>query len=382
MQKALIVFVAVASVLLIAAFMYFIRPQPCDGIFEQTAPQLKVKLGFIEANGEWAIGKEKIQQVDKDSQDVALHLKTCCIWLDKGSITPEQFQVCMNGAKEYEAKIIQITNIVGDAQEAKQQGKTELADQKAAEAKTVAGESTNVAGKVADDTKKLAQAVEKPSPAPGAKQYFFDDFKGKTLADHWEVIRPDPDNYAIENDGLLIINSKAGGLGDDNIPNLFRLKTAMPKGDWTATVKFSSEFPAAPESFFLALLQDNDHWTAATLHTVNYVNHNALFIGLSRKSSAEAVSWEGSLFTSGGGDWKSFISDNKLSQPIYLRLRRAGHDFIASSRLETSAPDAWVTVNKIASFDATGNLVLGFAQTSQGTGQTQATVEWVKIETP
>jgi hypothetical protein len=107
-----------------------------------------------------------------------------------------------------------------------------------------------------------------------------------------------------------------------------------------------------------------------------------LFIGLSRKSSAEAVSWEGSLFTSGGGDWKSFISDNKLSPPIYLRLRRAGHDFIASSRLETSAPDAWATVNKIASLDVTGNLVLGFAQASQGTGQTQATVEWVKIETP
>jgi hypothetical protein len=159
----------------------------------------------------------------------------------------------VNGAKEYEAKIIQITNIVGDAQEAKQQGKTELADQKAAEAKTVADESTNVAGKVADDTKKLTQAVEKPSPAPGAEQYFFDDFKGKTLADQWEVIRPDPDNYAIENDGLLIINSKAGGLGDDNIPNLFRLKTATPKGKWTATVKFSSEFPAANENFFLGV---------------------------------------------------------------------------------------------------------------------------------
>ncbi len=67
-------------------------------------------------------------------------------------------------------------------------------------------------------------------------------------------------------------------------------------------MKFSSEFPAANESFFLALLQDKDHWTAATLRTVNYVNHNALFIGLSRKSSAEAVSWEGSLFTSGAGD--------------------------------------------------------------------------------
>jgi hypothetical protein len=127
----------------------------------------------------------------------------------------------------------------------------------------------------------------------------------------------------------------------------------------------------------LALLQDKDHWTAATLH--NFYNYNKLFIG---QSVAEAVSWDGSLFSNGGGDWNGFISDNKLSQPIYLRLRRAGHDFIASSRLETSAPDAWVTVNKIASLDATGNLVVGFAQASQGTGQMQVKVEWIKIETP
>ncbi|MGH6793876.1 MAG: hypothetical protein ACREDD_07010 [Methylocella sp.] len=63
----------------------------------------------------------------------------------------------------------------------------------------------------------------------------------------------------------MIINSKAGCLGSDNITNLFRLKTAMPDGDWTATVKFSSEFPAANEMYYLALLQDKDHWTAATL---------------------------------------------------------------------------------------------------------------------
>jgi hypothetical protein len=54
-------------------------------------------------------------------------------------------------------------------------------------------------------------------------------------------------------------------------------------------MKFSSEFPAATESFFLALLQDKDHWTAATLRTVNYVNHNALFIGLSRAGLRRAA---------------------------------------------------------------------------------------------
>jgi hypothetical protein len=81
-------------------------------------------------------------------------------------------------------------------------------------------------------------------------------------------------------------------------------------------------------------------------------------------------------------DWNKFVSDNKLTQPIYLRLQRAGHDFFASSRLESSEPDAWVTLNKIAELHASGDLVLGFAQASQGTGQTQAKEEWVKIETP
>jgi hypothetical protein len=37
----------------------------------------------------------------------------------------------------------------------------------------------------------------------------------------------------------------------------------MPKGDWTATVKFSSEFQAGNEEFSLTLLQDKDQWIAA-----------------------------------------------------------------------------------------------------------------------
>jgi hypothetical protein len=200
-----------------------------------------------------------------------------------------------------------------------------------------------------------------------------------------EIIRPDADSYALEKDGLLIINSKAGSLADDNIPNLFRLKTAMPEGDWTATVKFSSEFPAANEMFYLALLQDKENWTAATLVAdFHCCPNSSLWIYLSWKSPAKVVSWPGQLTAANNlVDWNKFLSDNKLrSQRIYLRLQRAGHDFIASSRLESSGPDAWVTLNKIAELHASGDLVFGFAQASQGTGQTQVKVEWMKIEAP
>jgi hypothetical protein len=55
MQNKLIAFVAVASVLIFAYFVYFVtRPSPCESIFEQTAPKLQVKLD----NGAWAIGQE------------------------------------------------------------------------------------------------------------------------------------------------------------------------------------------------------------------------------------------------------------------------------------------------------------------------------------
>ena len=134
-----------------------------------------------------------------------------------------------------------------------------------------------------------------PPPASDAKSQFFDDFKGKTLASHWEVIRPNNDNYAVEKGGLLIINSKAGSLDQDNIPNLFRLETAMPDGNWTATIKFSSEFPVGNESFLLALFQDKDHWTTATLTAQSQTYGESLHIGLSRKSADEIVSAGGSL---------------------------------------------------------------------------------------
>jgi hypothetical protein len=365
--------------LIVGFFVYGIIPKPCDGIFEQTAPSLTVKVNALKANGEWAIGPEKVQDVSEGAQKIAVHLKSCCISQQSGFMKPEQYQL----AKDYDAKIVQITNIIGEAQAAKQQGKTELVDQKVAEAKTTVDASANIvsdAGRLAE----TADAAKKVSQPPSGKPYFFFDFKTKTLGDQWEIIRPDADSYALEKDGLLIINFKAGLLGADNIPNLFRLKTAMPEGDWTATVKFSSEFPSANEEFWLALLQDKDHWIAARLYVgAPYSWNRDLAFGLWKYWAVENVSWEQPLTSVADlGVWNKFVSDNKLSQPVYLRLRRAGHDFIASSRLETSEPDAWVTVNKIAALQAYGNLVLGFAQSSQGTGQTQAKIEWVKIETP
>jgi hypothetical protein len=149
MQKWIFAFATVAGLLIVGYFVKGIMPGPCDGIFEQTAPSLTVKVNALKANGGWAIGPEKVQDVAEGAQKIALHLKSCCISQQSGNMKPEQYQVCVNGAKDYEAKIIQITNIVGEAQAAKQDGKNEVVDQKVKEARTAAAESTSIVSNIA-----------------------------------------------------------------------------------------------------------------------------------------------------------------------------------------------------------------------------------------
>jgi hypothetical protein len=143
-QKWFIALTTAAGFLIVAYFVYANRPGPCDGIFEQTAPSLSVKLDALKV-GAWAIGPKKLQEVDKDAQKIAVHLKSCCISQQTGHMNPEQYQVCVNGAKDYEAKIVQITNIIKEADAAKQQGNTQLADQKVAEAKETVDASAGIA---------------------------------------------------------------------------------------------------------------------------------------------------------------------------------------------------------------------------------------------
>jgi hypothetical protein len=158
-QIPLIVVTVAVLVVVIVWFVFerVLRPQ-CDSIFEQTTTKLSGKLDFIKTNGELVIGGEKVQELAESSQKIALHLKTCCIAQQGGSMNAEQFQGCINGAKGYETKISQVTNIINEAQAAKEQGNPQLIEQKAAEAKEAAGAAT-----------KFVEGLVKPPPpiSPG-----------------------------------------------------------------------------------------------------------------------------------------------------------------------------------------------------------------------
>ena len=130
-QLPLIIVAATAVSLVIIYFVYqgLVRSK-CDSIFEQTANRLSGNLEFIKIKGELVLGREKVQELTEGSQKVALHLKTCCIAQQAGTLNADQFQVCMNGAKDYETKVVQVVNNIKEVKSAEEQQKPELVKQK------------------------------------------------------------------------------------------------------------------------------------------------------------------------------------------------------------------------------------------------------------
>ncbi len=140
---------------------------PCEGIFQQSSVALGTKLDVIKAKGEFAIGRQKIQDLTERSQETALNLKACCVVLGKAS---GDFLRCKEGFDKYDAEINKLATSVKEAEAAKEQGKSEIAIQKIAEAneslKTTETRAQALAQQVAEIKGK---DKEKPAETRGAQ---------------------------------------------------------------------------------------------------------------------------------------------------------------------------------------------------------------------
>jgi len=114
------------------------------------------------------------------------------------------------------------------------------------------------------------EVVKAPPPKKEEKEYFRDDFDGEELAEHWEVLNPDPDSYIVEDGKLLIIGATAGRLEGGKVPNIIRLTKPLPKGDWVITVKFTVGYQTGKESSFLSLYENKDNFLAIGYDSWSY----------------------------------------------------------------------------------------------------------------
>ena len=127
-SKTLLIGIALFGLIGLAVLLLW--RSPCDDIFAQTAPELKVNLKFIENEGSVAVSRETIQELSESAQKVGLHLKTCCSVLERGKVDPEQFQQCIDTASAYDRKIALVAHQVKEVTEAKEMGAKQISQEK------------------------------------------------------------------------------------------------------------------------------------------------------------------------------------------------------------------------------------------------------------
>lgn len=149
--------IAVAIVVVVLGYFVYDRTRsPCESIFEDTATNIKADVAFIKTRGAVFIGKEKLRELDEKSNQLGLTLKACCI------AAPAEFLKCKEEGSQQEARLAQIKTFVEEAQAAQTQGRTEVVQQKSAEAKRAVDE---VNSKSEGFVQRVAQ-LQAAAPAP------------------------------------------------------------------------------------------------------------------------------------------------------------------------------------------------------------------------
>lgn len=237
-----------------------------------------------------------------------------------------------------------------------------------------------------DAVAQVAQVVEAaPEPKKGPKEVFRDDFDGEDLAEHWEVLKPNPDAFIVEDGELLVISGTPGSLSQGNVENLFRLTEPLPKGDWIITAKFSVEFQTGAEMAVIGIVDSKQDYLAVALRANVLTFPNRAFLDLLgvKRSKGKDKTATRQLWPLGNVSRPEFADVAKdLPQPILLRLQKQGRSYIGSARLEGAKKPQWVVLDKFTILRLKGVVSLGFYQGKITNGESTAFIDWVKIEVP
>ena len=188
--NALTTLAVLATVVIVAYLGYDLLRPRCDGIFEQTAVQIKGKIDDLQVKGVHLaggleVGRAQVQSLSDSAQQMAVNLKTCCIMQQVGSLGADRLQRCIDGARSYGERILQIAGAIGDARAAQSHGDAMLASQKLGQADE-AMQSVRVAEKALAAAADPNRQDPPPAPiSPGAHDTILDPYPitvGSTVA--------------------------------------------------------------------------------------------------------------------------------------------------------------------------------------------------------
>lgn len=238
------------------------------------------------------------------------------------------------------------------------------------------------------EIKKEAVVVKEP------EVYFFDDFDGEDLAEHWEVLNPNPDAFIVEDGKLMVISTVAANITDDKVENTFRLTRGMPDGDWDAVVKLVPEIQTLQERMTLSYMKDGKNRLTVMVDIAGAARFSrplyARMYGL-KYSKGKVTKFERNILT--GLSDKAVVPEQlkwfkNNVRAIYLKMAKRGRSYVVSTKIEGDATTKdgkkpeWVSVQKLTSLRPPGtNLVLAFPQRAETNGESIIAVDWVKIVT-
>jgi len=254
------------------------------------------------------------------------------------------------------------------------------------------------------EVKEEAVSVSPPPQEPVV--WFEDNFDGVDLADHWEVINPNPDAYIVEDGTLIVLTSGEKQLiGGEELENLFRLTKGIPDGDWTTTMRLIPEVATFREQYLMALYKDKDNMLLATAGNDVVCCDNAIVIGLlgDKVSNAQKTSFSVPVLRSPGiGNFNAAIQNytdwtSANERAIVMRIEKSRRNYIISAKVEGDITMAdgkepkWVEIQKLTSMRPLGDsFVMALTQKpfngnhdyQVNGGEALIAIDWIKIEVP
>lgn len=220
--------------------------------------------------------------------------------------------------------------------------------------------------------------------AAHSAEIFNDEFDGTSIDGKWTVLRPVPDNYAVENGQLLMISSKIGRLSDNTAENVLMPNAELPEGDWTMSIKFSAEFQTAREELVFGVMDSDAVHIEAIVGTggdVYSLRRWYVFAGIRQKHNEDTHEFGRILADCANcGDNPNFAQfAANIAQPVEAKLEKLGHQFILSVKLGADTSQ-WTTLERITAINAKGKPVLFLRQSEQVSGETLVKIDSFRVE--
>ena len=233
-------------------------------------------------------------------------------------------------------------------------------------------------------------AEEKP---PVYKEVWRDDFDGEELAEHWEIINPNPDAFIIEGGKLLILGTGLAYLEDKKASNLFRHTQELPKGDWRLTAKVQMEFQTPSESFNLAAYDSHERFISSILFIwKGYSGHRVGSMAMKYTKGKKQSFENGLIIKRETSKTKAKIEIREMARkyPYLVRLEKKGRKYTASMKIEIDSDEkvkgyeitrGWWKMKELTSLRPLKNAVFNLSLGSKsGKGESSVKVDYVMLE--